>query len=49
MNGRRAQLTFGVLVMCGVGQQRSGEDMHAVFVEEAKKFCLLGFLKGITT
>ena len=31
--------------MCRVGQQRSSQDMHAVLVKEAQKFCLLSFLK----
>lgn len=38
----QSQLTFPLL--CRVGQQRSGQDMHAVLVEKAEELRLLRFL-----
>ena len=44
IGARPSRLTFGVLIMGGVGQQRRRENMHAILVEETQKLCLLRFL-----
>ena len=46
IGARPSRLTFGVLIMGGVGQQRRRENMHAILVEETQKLCLLRFLGG---